>query len=97
MTTWFITRHPGALAWAKRQGLWYDRHEEHLELDEIQAGDTVIGILPMGLAAGVCEKGARFIALEISTPLELRGKELGADALERLNCRLRQYDVRKMS
>lgn len=31
MTTYFITRHSGALAWAKAKGVEYDMHLEHLQ------------------------------------------------------------------
>ena len=51
MTTWFITRHPGALAWAIRQGLHIDRHVSHLDPAEITAGDTVIGMAKATLDA----------------------------------------------
>jgi putative CRISPR-associated protein (TIGR02620 family) len=58
MTTYFVTRHPGAIEWAARQGLKVDRLLDHLDVAIIQPGDTVIGILPVNLAAEVCARRA---------------------------------------
>ena len=59
MTTYFITRHPGAIAWAKQQGITVGRQHTHLDVNDIQPGDTVIGILPVNLAAEICQRGWR--------------------------------------
>ncbi len=60
MTVYFISRHSGAVAWAEEQGLTVDRMIAHLDIDQIQPGDTVIGTLPVHLAAQVCERGAYY-------------------------------------
>ena len=60
MTTFFISRHPGSKAWATEQGLRIDQHLTHLDTALVQRGDTVIGTLPVHLAAAVCSQGARF-------------------------------------
>ena len=78
MTTWFVTRHPGAIEWAARQGLRIDRHVAHLDPASIAPGDTVIGILPVNLAARVCERGARYFNLSLELPAEARGGTAGA-------------------
>lgn len=93
MTTWFVTRHPGAIEWAARQGLIVDRQVTHLDIDAVEPGDTVIGILPVHLAAEVCARGARFFNLSLDVPPEARGRELDADALERFGARLEAYRV----
>lgn len=93
MTTWFITRHPGALEWAAQQGLQIDRHVVHLDPTEIQPGDTVIGSLPVHLAAEVCQRGARYFNLSLDLPASARGRELSADALQAFNARLEAYNV----
>ncbi len=54
MTTFFVSRHPGARAWSAEQGLLIDQHLTHLDTALIQSGDTVIGTLPVNLAAAVC-------------------------------------------
>jgi len=97
MTTFFISRHPGAVVWAMRQGLHIDRVLPHLDSDLIQAGDTVVGTLPLPLAADVCARGARYLHLAVSLSLALRGQELSADQLSALGAQLCEYKVEPMS
>jgi len=93
MTTWFITRHPGALEWAHRHGLSIDRHIVHMDPADVRPGDVVLGTLPVNLAADVCAKGARYLNLSLDLPAEARGRELSADDLERYGARLEEYRV----
>ena len=93
MSTWFVSRHPGAISWAKEKNLAVDFWATHLDVNQIKSGDIVIGVLPMPAAALVCAKGARFIALKIQLPENLRGKELTAQTLDCLNCTLAEYRV----
>ena len=94
MSVWFVSRHPGAVAWAKKQHLAVDHWVSHLDTDRVQKGDMVIGVLPMTAAAAVCAKSARYIALTMDLPEALRGKELSVDDLEALHCSLQEYVVR---
>ncbi|MGQ9862433.1 MAG: CRISPR-associated protein Csx16 [Thiobacillaceae bacterium] len=93
MTTFFVSRHPGAIEWATRRGFHIDRQLAHLDPADIQPGDTVIGTLPVNLAAEVCARGARFFNLSLDLPAEARGRELTADDLERYGARLEAYSV----
>jgi len=93
MTTWFITRHSGARQWALEQGLHIDRHCAHLEPALIEAGDTVIGSLPVHLAAAVCERGARYLNLSLDLPEHMRGRELSPEELAAFNARLEAFTV----
>lgn len=93
MTTWLITRHPGAVEWAARQGLRVDHRISHLDPANIGPGDVVIGTLPVHLAAQVCAHGARFLNLSLDLPSEVRGRELSADELEAYGARLEEYRV----
>lgn len=95
MTTYFVTRHPGAIEWAARQGLKVDRQLHHLDVSIIEPGDTVIGILPVNLAAEVCARGGRFFNLSLTVPPEARGRELSADELERFGARIEEYRVER--
>ena len=95
MTTFLVTRHPGALDWARARGIAFDEHVPHLDPEKVGAGDTVVGSLPVHLAAAVCERGARYLNISLDLPASLRGRELDAATLERLNARLESYDVRK--
>lgn len=94
MTVWFVSRHPGAVDWAARQGLSVDRWAPHLDLAEVAAGDTVAGTLPIHLAAQVCACGARYLHLSLDLPATWRGRELTADELAQAGARLEAYDVR---
>lgn len=93
MTTWLITRHPGAIEWMQRRGIAYDRHERHLDAACVQAGDLVIGTLPVPLAAQVCDRGARYAHLNLDLPEILRGVELTADQLDACGARLEDFLV----
>ena len=93
MTHWFISRHSGAIEWAKQQNLPVDRFESHLDVDEVKPGDHVYGTLPVELAAEVCRRGARFFSLSMLVPENQRGTELTAEDLIMLNARLREYRV----
>ncbi|MFU2488975.1 CRISPR-associated protein Csx16 [Thauera sp. WH-1] len=94
MTTWFVTRHPGAAEWAQRKGLQIDRHVAHLDPAGIAPGDTVIGILPVHLAAQLCARGARYLNLSLDLPAAARGRELSAEELDAYGARIEGYEVR---
>ena len=91
---WLVTRHPGAAEWCRRQGLAPEREVAHLDPGQVQAGDVVVGTLPVHLVAALNEKGARYVHLAVEVPPEARGKELSAEDLERFGARLEAYSVR---
>lgn len=94
MTCWFVSRHPGAIAWAKSRNLAVDRWVEHLDVAEVGPDDTVIGTLPVHLGAEVCARGARFVYLTFSLPAHLRGQELSEADLSVLDAHLAEFHVR---
>jgi len=93
-TTYFISRHPGAIAWAAEEGIIVDRQLDHLDINLIRTGDTVIGSLPVNLAAEVCAKNAHYLHLSLELPKELRGKELTVVQMRACNARLEEFTVR---
>lgn len=97
MATWFISRHQGAIDWAKQQGIAVDHWVTHLDAGKIRSGDIVIGTLPVHLAAEICQKGARFFFLELNLLADQRGKELTADEMSQAGCSLAEYDIRCLS
>ena len=95
MTAWFITRHPGALDWARAQGI-EARPLAHLDPASIQPGDTVIGTLPVHIAAEICARGGRYLHLSMNLPPEARGRELTAGEMDRYGAKLVEYSVREV-
>ncbi len=93
MTVWFVSRHSGAIEWAAQQGLRVDQQVGHLDLGQVQAGDTVIGTLPVNLAAAVCNQGAHFLNLSLDLPAHWRGRELSADDMRQCNARLEGFHI----
>lgn len=93
MTTFFVSRHPGALDWAAGEGVVVDRVVAHLDPETVQPGDVVIGTLPIHLAARVCARGGRYLHLSLELPPEQRGRELSAADLRRFGARLEEYRV----
>ena len=93
MTTWFVSRHPGALHWMRQHGTAFDRHVPHLDPAQVQPGDTVIGTLPVNLAAQVCARGAAYWHLTLEMPAESRGRELSAAELLTLGATLQCFHV----
>lgn len=95
MSTWFVTRHPGALAWLKSQGLSCDHCVEHLDAKAVRPGDIIIGLLPAHLAADVCDRGAIYLHLSIDLRREQRGRELTVEEMYQAGARLEQIIVRR--
>ncbi|MCX7627453.1 MAG: CRISPR-associated protein Csx16, partial [Methylophilaceae bacterium] len=95
MTVWFVSRHVGAVEWAQRRGIRVDRWVPHLEVSDVAAGDTVIGTLPINLAAEVCTRGAVYLNLSLELPPEARGRELTADELDAYGARLERYVIHR--
>ncbi len=93
MTTYFISRHPGAVEWARESGISVDRQLAHLDIADVKGGDWVIGTLPVHLAAEVCALGARYFHLALEIPPEWRGRELSAEDLGRFGARIVEYRV----
>jgi CRISPR-associated protein Csx16 len=93
MTTLFVSRHPGARDWAAEEGVSVDAVIAHLDPDTVQPGDTVIGTLPIHLAARVCQRGGRYLHLSLELPPEQRGRELSAADLRQCGARLEEFRV----
>jgi CRISPR-associated protein Csx16 len=94
LTAWFVTRHPGARAWAARRGI-DAQSVVHLDPASVGTGDIVMGTLPVHLAAQVCERGARYLHLELDLPPDARGRDLTADEMEQFGARLTAFHVLK--
>ncbi len=95
-TIWFVSRHAGAIAWAKARELRVTRWVSHLDPADVAAGDTVIGSLPVNLAARVCERGAQYLHLSLLLPAHLRGRELSAAEMQATSAELEAFSVRAL-
>lgn len=89
----FVTRHKGAVEWARRQGLEAEI-VSHLDPSEIRPGDIVIGTLPIHLVADICRRGARYLHLTLDLPPESRGRELSADDMATFGAKLQEFEAR---
>ncbi|MDX9716204.1 MAG: CRISPR-associated protein Csx16 [Thauera sp.] len=97
MTTWFVTRHPGAVMWARDAGVKVTDGGIVRDLDpqRVEAGDLVVGTLPINLVADIVGRGARYLHLAMELSAEARGRELSADEMRTFGARLEEYDVRR--
>ena len=93
MTTYFVSRHPGAVQWAREHGVRVDAQLAHLDIADVQAGDVVIGSLPVNLAAELIRKKARYLHVSLDLPPEWRGLELTVEQMRQCNARLEEYRV----
>ena len=91
-TRYFVSRHPGAIAWARRHP-WGKTLDvvSHLDPATVTRNDTVIGTLPIHLVAAICARGAIYLHLELSLAAHQRGRELSADDLDAAGAFLRVY------
>ena len=97
MATYFVSRHAGAIAWAKRHGIAPDFWVHHLEITRICAGDQVVGTLPVPMAAAVCALGAHYLHLDVPQSVAQRGRELSADDLDAVGASVRRYAIQAWS
>ena len=95
MTTYLVTRHPGALDWLRAQGFTDVVPVPQLDPAQVTAGDSVVGTLPVHLAAEVCALGGCYRHLSVDLPRHARGCELSAAELEAYGARLETYVIRR--
>ncbi|MPX29511.1 CRISPR-associated protein Csx16 [Moraxella catarrhalis] len=97
MTTYFITRHHGAIDWADANDVHFDMHLEHLlSLDELNTGDVIIGTLPINIVCQINELGVDYIHLSLNIPPHLRGVELNATQLDECQASLERFAVTRL-
>lgn len=93
---YLITRHSGALQWIKQQLTEPAVHLDHLdEALVLYKGDTVIGNLPLNLVCVLCQRGVRYLHIEMVVPERLRGQELTVEQMAELGAVLVEYLVFK--
>lgn len=97
MTTYFVTRHQGAIDWAKVSNVQFDVHLTHLSDDIVlKSGDTVIGTLPINIVYDINQLGVRYLHLSLDMPAHWRGLELNAEQLLACNASLQEFVVKSV-
>ena len=96
MPIYFVSRHAGAIEWVRGQNIQVDVFVAHLDPAQVGAGDTIIGSLPVNLAAEICARGAAYWHVSVKLPADLRGQELSADDLTQLNARLERFTIQAL-
>ncbi len=99
MTVYFVSRHDGALRWARilqKHGVMpmdVDAYVNHIDTAQLHKGDVVIGTLPLREAQRLGAQGVRFINLDLQVPVEWRGQELTATQMAACGATLTEYRV----
>lgn len=96
MRSFFVTRHRGAVDWARKAGIEAE-HVAHLDISAIRQGDRVFGTLPISMVAQVCESGGRYFHLTLDIPSADRGRELSVEDMERFGAKLEEFTARKVA
>lgn len=91
---YFVTRHNGAILWARDAGIRARKiTQDNFDVNIVQAGDIVMGTLPVHLAGDVLHRGGHYWHLSMEVPLALRGKELTAEQMRACGARLEEFRV----
>ena len=97
MTITFVTRHQGAIDWAREEGVLPPEATIVADFDPetVMAGDLIIGTLPAQLATRICERGARYQHLSLDLSPELSGKELSAEEMRGCQARVEELFIQR--
>jgi CRISPR-associated protein Csx16 len=91
-----VTRHPAAQEWIAARCSGQIHRLTHLQLSDVQAGDCVVGVLPIPMVADIIKRGARYLNLDIDVPEAARGRELSTAELEAFGAKLVEYHVQRV-
>jgi CRISPR-associated protein Csx16 len=84
----FVTQHPGTAEWARLAGYGNCEFVSHLDPETVDAGDMVMGTLPVHLAARIIVRGGVFCSLVLDVPAEERGRDRSATEIAEAGARL---------
>jgi len=88
VNTFIVSRHQGAIEWLKQKG-FDGTVVDHIDSSMVNAGDTVIGVLPLLLVHELVNMGVNVIILQLpEVPREQRGKELTVEDMNRYGARV---------
>ena len=90
----FVSRHAGAIEWVQDQGLKITDYMNHLPDDYgFQAGDAVVGSLPISIVAQLNRQGVRYFHINLSLTAAMRGKELTKQDMVTCHATLEEFIV----
>lgn len=92
-TTYFVTRHAGAIQWAEQQNLKNVVQVKHFDASIIKPGDQVVGTLPINLIAEINRYGGHYGHITLKLTESERGKELTASDMERLGAKIEWFSA----
>ncbi len=92
MTDWFVSGHPGAVEWARRQGIAATM-VPHFDVAVVQPGDRVFGTLHVPVAPAVFAADGEYWPLTLDRPAAARRRELSADDMDGFGARLERFTV----
>ncbi len=90
MAVLFVSSHKGALEWIERQKIAFTAID-HLKLEQVKSGDTIIGVLPVHYIAQICKMNARYFHIAMNVPKSHRRQELTADEMNQFGAKLEEY------
>lgn len=98
MTTYLVTRHQGAVDWARAHGIAAEWKPHFTEADvaALRPGDSVMGPLPVQIIANINARGGRYYHIEMTLPPEARTRELTAADMDSFGARLVEYRVMRV-
>jgi len=96
MTTWIVTRHPGAIEWLNDIGIIADHTVSDLEISVPQKGDTIVGILPVQHIATLNQRGVRYFHICQNLLPNDRVTELTSDQMRERSAELIEFHCQRL-
>lgn len=97
MTKIFVSRHDGAIDWAREEGFIGPdtRIVSDFDAETVVPGVVVVGTLPTQIAARICALGGRYQHLSLDLRPDLRGQELSAAQMRTCGARLEEFFIQR--
>ena len=98
MAVILVSRHKGAIEWIQNHAPFtVTEHVLHLDPEQVQSGDIIIGTLPINMVATITNKGAIYWHIAMPMQYSQRGHELSYDDMIHLNVKLERYEAHCMA
>lgn len=97
MTSYFVTGHPSALAWAAGEGIVATPVSHWGPQVRVRDGDVVMGTLPVQIIAELTARGVRYLHLELDLPEGMRQQPLTVADMKRFGARLSEFKAERVA